>query len=413
MRKLFDGIAGGNRGAVRTALATAFLVAGLGFIAGGTDNQIPVAFIVAVVGAFCGLLFIRSRSRVEDVQFLCAIFLLGITLRCIIALVNHYLLPAGSFALDDGRYNEVGQQLVSYWKGTGGYPVYIAHSDQVGWFYVNGAIYWLWGFVPLVPAFLNCVIGPLCSLYVFYLCREVFDRPTAVWASLFAMFFPSLMLWSSINLKDALTTFAIVMVLWHTLMLQRHMSLGRFAVLLGFMTLLGTLRSYLFVLTGVSLVGSLMLGRLGVSFRGLALALLLMLGFVGLYQEYGFGSDIVENQGLATVNEMREGMASGGSAYGMEHEIASPIAAIAYLPIGLSYFLLAPAPWQIFNLRQALTFPEMLLWYCLLPAIWQGIRYALRTNFRAAATLLSFATVLTVAYAMVETNLGTAYRHRA
>jgi len=184
-------------------------------------------------------------------------------------------------------------------------------------------------------------------------------------------------------------------------------------VLLGFMTLLGTLRSYLFVLTGMSLVGSLMLVRLGVSLKGLALALLLMVGFVGLYQEYGFGRDVVESRGLATVNDMREGLAAGGSAYGIEDQLDSPIAALAYLPKGLAYFLFAPAPWQIFNLRQALTFPEMLLWYCLLPAIWQGIRYALREHFRATATLLSFATVLTVAYAMVETNLGTAYRHRA
>jgi len=222
-----------------------------------------------------------------------------------------------------------------------------------------------------------------------------------------------MMLWSSINLKDALTTLSIVMVLWHTLMLQRHMSLGRFAALLVFMTLLGTLRSYLFVLTGISLVGSLMLGRMGLRLRGLALALLLMLGFVGLYQQYGFGKDVVENQGLSTVNDMREELAEGGSAYGTEASLDTPISALVYLPRGLSYFLLAPAPWQIFNLRQALTFPEMLLWYCLLPAIWRGVRYALRENFRPTVTLLTFASVLTVAYAMVETNLGTAYRHRA
>jgi hypothetical protein len=147
--------------------------------------------------------------------------------------------------------------------------------------------------------------------------------------------------------------------------------------------------------------------------RGLALALLLVLGFAGLYQHYGFGRDVVESDGLETVNYLRGELAEGDSVYGMDTELDSPLRAITYLPRGLAYFLLAPAPWQIFNLRQALTFPEMLLWYCLLPAIWQGVRYGLRNRFGPTATLLSFAVVLTVAYAVVETNLGTAYRHRA
>lgn len=396
----------------RTPLV-AFLILGLGLLAGATGDQIPLAFAVVIMGAFFGLLFIKMRSHREDVHFLCTIFLLGIALRCVIALVNHYLLPHGTFALDDGRYNQVGRQLVAYWQGTGSYPGYIAHTSQVGWFYVNGMIYWLWGFVPLVPAFLNCVIGPFTAVYVFYLCREVFDRQAGVRAALLAMFFPSLMLWSSINLKDALTVFSIIMILWHTLKLQRTPSLQRLAMLLGFLALLGTLRSYLFVLAGVSIAGSFVIGRSGMSMKGLILAALMLIGSVALYQQYGFGSDVVEADGLQTLNDLRIELGEGGSAYGLEDGLDSPMKAIAYLPKGLAYFLLAPAPWQIFNLRQALTFPEMVIWYCLLPAVWRGMRYALRHHFQAAVTLLCFAALITVAYALVETNLGTAYRHRA
>ncbi|MFQ5458077.1 MAG: hypothetical protein ACE5FC_06465 [Myxococcota bacterium] len=404
--------AGGGLSA-SAAIATAALVVGLGALAGATGDQIPLAFAVAATGAFLGLVIIKVRSSREDVVFLCTIFLLGVLLRCLIALVNHYLLPAGTFAMDDGRYNQVGQQLVAYWEGRGSYPGYIAHTTQAGWFYVNGAIYWLWGFVPLVPAFLNCVIGPLTAVYVFYLCRETFGRDTALRAGLLAMFFPSLMLWSSINLKDALTVFAIVMILSNALELQHRLSFQRFALLLVFMALLGTLRSYLFVLVGFSIVASLAMGKLGVSFRGLILATVLLVGFVGLYQKYGFGSDVVESDGLETVNMLRGELAEGGSVYGMESEIATPLGALTYLPKGLAYFLLAPAPWQIFNLRQALTFPEMLIWYCLLPAVWLGVRHTLKFHFRPAIMLMAFTTVLTVAYALVETNLGTAYRHRA
>jgi hypothetical protein len=106
-------------------------------------------------------------------------------------------------------------------------------------------------------------------------------------------------------------------------------------------------------------------------------------------------------------------MAEGDSAYAGDAEISSPMKAIGFLPIGLFYFLFAPAPWQIFNLRQALTFPEMIGWYLLLPAVVRGARHGLRVRFPAAVALLGPGVVLSVSYALVRSNLGTAYRHRA
>jgi hypothetical protein len=395
------------------ALAITLLAVAIGFLAGRTDDQLPVALAVAALGALLGCAFIVARSRREDARFLCGIFLAGIALRCAIALVNHYMLPHGFFAYDDGRYNEVGRQLAAWWRQDGPFPAYIAHGGQVGWFYVNGAITWLFGFVPLVPAFLNCVIGPLCGVIVFHLVRDHFDARAARRAAVLAMFFPSVMLWSSLNLKDAATVLCIVLVLAHSLALQRRFRPLHLVGLLLFLTLLGTLRSYLFIITGVSVIGSLMIGRLGVSPRGVVIGLLLMVSFVGVYQRFGFGREVVASEGLKTANEIREEMAEGDSAYEGDAEISSPMKAISFLPVGLGYFLFAPAPWQIWNLRQALTFPEMLLWYALLPAVWRGVRYAFRERFGAATALLGPGVVLTVAYALVESNLGTAYRHRA
>jgi hypothetical protein len=389
------------------------LVAALGWLIASTDEQFPLAMAFVAVGIFLGLLFILACAKAEDVHFLASIFVLGVLLRCVIALMAHYLIPHGTFAYDDGRYNEVGRQLAAYWRHEGGYPEYIRHTNQTGWFYVNGAITWLFGFVPLVPAFLNCVVGSVTALFVFGIARDHFDRPSALRAGLFAMFFPSVMLWSSINLKDAATTLCIVVVLWSGLRLQRGINPLYLFLLILFMTLLGTLRSYLFVLTGVSVVASLMIGRLGVSPRGFVLALVLMVAFVAVYQRFGFGREVVESEGLKTATQIRADLAQGGSAYEGDVEVSSPAKAIAFLPVGLGYFLLAPAPWQIFNLRQALTLPEMILWYCLIPAMVRGVRYALRHHFRVAVGLLGPGVVLTVSYALVEANLGTAYRHRA
>ena len=396
--------------------AIVFLAIGavvLGWIAGGTDDELPLAMAVTGLGTLVGVIGIVTLAREEDTRFLCGIFLLGVLLRCVIALVNHTLLPHGFFAYDDGRYNEVGRQLADYWRHAGPYPEYIARSNQNGWFYVNGVITWLFGYVPLVPAFLNCVLGPLSALVVFAIARAHFDRPVALRAGALSMFFPSIMLWSSINLKDAATVLCIVMVLYHALALQRRFNPLHLAGLLVFLTLLGTFRSYLFILTGVSLIGSLVVGRMGVSPRGAIVAMLLLVAFVGVYQRFGFGREVVVGESFKTANQMRIDLAEGDSVYAGDAEISSPMKAISFLPIGIAYFLFAPAPWQIFNLRQALTFPEMIAWYLLLPAVWRGVRHALRTRFRTAVALLGPGVVLSVSYALVESNLGTAYRHRA
>ncbi len=385
----------------------------LGWIAGGTDDELPLAMVVAGLGALAGVIGIVTLAREEDTRFLCAIFLLGIGIRCVIALVNHTLLPPGFFAYDDGRYNEVGMQLAAYWRHEGPYPEYIAHSNQIGWFWLNGAITWLFGFVPLVPAFVNCVLGPLSALVVFAIARASFGRPVAVRAAAFSMFFPSIVLWSSINLKDAATVLCIVMVLYNALSLQRRFHPAHLAGLLIFLTLLGTFRSYLFILTGVSVIASLVIGRMGVSPRGVFVAMLLLVAFVGVYQRFGFGREVLAGESLKAAGQIRVDMAEGDSAYAGDAEISSPMKAMGFLPIGLFYFLFAPAPWQIFNLRQALTFPEMIAWYMLLPAVVRGARHALRTRFPAAVALLGPGIVLSISYALVESNLGTAYRHRA
>jgi hypothetical protein len=74
--------------------------------------------------------------------------------------------------------------------------------------------------------------------------------------------------------------------------------------------------------------------------------------------------------------------------------------------------MFSPFPWAIRGLRQTLTLPEMLVWYALMPALFRGMRSAVRHQFRVALPILVFALSLTVAYAVFQGNVGTAYRQR-
>ena len=141
-----------------------------------------------------------------------------------------------------------------------------------------------------------------------------------------------------------------------------------------------------------------------------AAALLLALS-VGFF--HGPVEGLAEQASLETLDEHRRNLALGESAYLGDADVSTPAAAIRFLPRGLAYFLLAPAPWQIVSVRELLTLPEMLLWYALLPQVFFGMRHALRQRVASALPIATFALVATLAYALVESNLGTAYRHRA
>ena len=102
----------------------------------------------------------------------------------------------------------------------------------------------------------------------------------------------------------------------------------------------------------------------------------------------------------------------GSSGFGQEYDVSTPAGALATLPVGLVYLLFAPFPWAISGLRQALVVPETLVWYALMPAFVRGLAFGIRRQFRAILPILVFAVSLTLAYALMQGNMGTAYRQR-
>jgi hypothetical protein len=102
----------------------------------------------------------------------------------------------------------------------------------------------------------------------------------------------------------------------------------------------------------------------------------------------------------------------GQSAFAADVDVSTAEGALTVLPVGLAYLLFAPFPWAITGIRQVLTLPETLVWYSLMPALVRGLRYTGREKLRAALPILVFAVTLTVAYAVFQGNVGTAYRQR-
>jgi hypothetical protein len=83
------------------------------------------------------------------------------------------------------------------------------------------------------------------------------------------------------------------------------------------------------------------------------------------------------------------------------------------MPLGMSYLLFAPFPWQLASLRQSITLPEMIVWWASFPLLVLGVWFTLSYRLRQALPILLFTTMLTFAYSIFQGNVGTAYRQRS
>ena len=101
------------------------------------------------------------------------------------------------------------------------------------------------------------------------------------------------------------------------------------------------------------------------------------------------------------------------SGFARDVDISSPGKALAFLPVGLAYFMLAPFPWTVANLRQGFTIPEMLFFYSLFPSIVAGVGILLRRHLGTSLMILLMAAGITFGYAVGQGNVGTIYRHRS
>jgi hypothetical protein len=100
------------------------------------------------------------------------------------------------------------------------------------------------------------------------------------------------------------------------------------------------------------------------------------------------------------------------SGYGEDEDVSTTGGALGVIPLGFAYLMLAPFPWQAVNLRQAITIPEILDWWAMLPLFVMGLIYTVKNRLRNAFPILIFGLLLTIGYSILQGNVGTAYRHR-
>jgi len=356
-----------------------------------------------------------DRRNETDRYRVYRLFWTALGLRLAVAIVIHlFVTDPYLLAPDQLTYHAGGRFLASEWSAD--IPLsrdQVLPSGPRGYFYIVGAIYYIFGSYSILPKLLNCLVGALTIPVVYDLARKMgANGAAAIRAATYATWFPSLVLWSALSIRDPWIILLILLICRSALVVQARPSLPAMVMLgVGVLAVI-QFRSYLLFAVAGPVVVSFIAQRT----RNLPRNLLFgsLVAVVLIYADQAAG----ENRrgrfiDLQEVQELRYWNTVGASSAFAQVDISTPSRALAFLPEGLVLFLLAPFPWMVGSIRQVLAVPETLFFYWLIPHMIRGIRHLLRHHPATSLMALLVTAGLTFGYALGEGNAGTAYRHRA
>jgi 4-amino-4-deoxy-L-arabinose transferase-like glycosyltransferase len=288
-----------------------------------------------------------------------------------------------------------------------------------GMTYMVAGIYRIAGRNMLATQFVNGVLGAATAPVIFLCAQHIFNNVRVARVSgILVAFYPSLVLWSSQGLKDGPIVFALSVSIFAALKLKDRFSLKYLALLSIALIALLSLRFYIFYMMVAAISGAFIIGMRQVSAQSFIrqFAVIIVVGLALAYfgvSRYA-SSQIGTYANLEAVQRSRSDLAqSGKSGFGRDVDVSTGSGALSALPTGVVYLLFAPFPWQLTTLRQSITLPEMVVWWCSFPLLMLGLWFTVTYRLREISPILIFTSMLTLAYALFQGNVGTAYRQRS
>lgn len=401
-------------------LLACLLIVALGLLAVPFTDGAAALMSVAILSALTLTLF---RRFTEEKEFVTTVFLLALVLRMGFGLLVHIFEWRDFFGGDALAYDINGSNLVDIWLGHKLNNDLIAFQNDpasgTGWGmnYLTGFIYFILGRNIFAAQSFCAVVGAATAPMVFFCSRKIFNNLRVAKTSAIAIaIFPSFVIWSSQLLKDGLIIFLLVTAI--TMVLQLQIKFNYVALALLVFSLFGTLslRFYIFYMVLVAVAGSFLVGMSNSDksmFRRIAVIVLLGVSLLYLGVQQSATIELTRFANLERIQSSRSNLArAADSGFGRETDVSTTEGALSAIPVGFAYLMFAPFPWQAANLRQAITIPEVLFWWAMIPFLIIGLIYSVRNKLRNAFPILIFSLLLTLSYSILQGNVGTAYRQR-
>ncbi|HEX8723368.1 MAG TPA: glycosyltransferase family 39 protein, partial [Pyrinomonadaceae bacterium] len=329
-----------------------------------------------------------SRHRTHG-RFLVHVFVSAVLLRVVVGSAIHHFGLQDFFGGDAVTYDYRGWALLEYWRGGmrhEDFERYLSFYLYRNWGmpYMVAGVYWLVGRNVLAVQYLNALLGAATAPVIFLCARHIFQNlRVAKVAALFVAFFPSLILWSSQALKDGPIVFLLAAAMLATLRLGERLSAQYLAVLLFALYGLLSLRFYVFYVTLAAVLCAFVIGMRPQKTTSLVrqFAVIMVLGlaltYLGVLRTASVQFETYGN--LQVLQNSRSDLVqSAASGFGQDVDVSTTEGALSAIPVGATYLLFAPFPWQVANLRQSITIPEMVVWWASFPLLVVGIWFTVK-----------------------------------
>jgi hypothetical protein len=374
----------------------------------GSPAGLIAGWILLALAAGGGVWVTRRLVAVDtwERRFLTWLLCTALAVRWAVAVFVFYALPYGYFAPDEIGY----LKQATRWVFQGDHRIAPPLQGN-GWPYVDIAFLAAFN-QPLLIGLFSSLAGTFAAVPAYQLSKRLGGGRAAAGAAILVAFFPSTLLWSTLNLKDSTVYLVVMAALLLVTELQRSLRIhvvGAFLVLVLVVHSLRPLPDVALLITALASILAARFGRpLAIAGAGLLVALVsLALIFPATAQ------GIYVWSGLSQVANMRRAFGEGArSAVDTDPGLQTFAGAVHFLPQALVDFFLRPFPWESGSTQSVLSRPEVLLWYALIPIIALGAVSAVRRNPVPAVAPLAYLVITGIAYSFVISNLGTIYRER-
>jgi hypothetical protein len=406
----------------------------MGFFSPGALFMISLFILLSI--------FIWRFSPESDKRFLIMIFFIGITLRIFFSLLSDFLMiklnltaPLGFgwdkvLALpgipDSGFYTLRSLWVLKFLRNeylpTGVLEELFSAHGLSGFQHIITFFYFLFGYSPWSVKLVNCLLGALSGIFIYYIAKEVFGEKVAKLSAIFVIFFPSLFLWSITNLKDASFIFLSTVIIWAFLKLKKTNNFVYFIVIAIFIILQTSIRYRFLPVVLLALLSTYILSLKNKKIKKIIITLpLIVILFVNFSGVLPINHYI--KKAIAKVTFYHRGHVVGtpGSHYKILDEKyyhGAKLEEMTYFEFVRTFFkawfnfIFQPFAWNPKTKLQLVAFPQMVIWYILFFFSLIGIMCSLRYKSRESLILLIYLFVMSSTIALYSGNIGTVFRHR-
>jgi hypothetical protein len=323
------------------------------------------------------------------------------------------------YRTDAGMYDDEAWTIAEAWLAEADPRLPSVSFNVAAYESLSAAVYLLVGRSVLSMQVLGALAGALSVYYGVRVARELMGEGRAAVVGFLLTLWPSHVLWSSQNIRDPWVFLFVSMTLWWTIRWLEHsrpldwMRAASCLILAGVFRLSTTLALGAAVLAvSAYWAWRRIRWRRRPRFVVAVFGGLVVLGWtlfgLGPPSDIAFGAPW-SPEGLSRI---RQQLATGGAAFYPDLTFTSWGDVLAFVPIGLAHVLFAPFPWDATNGPQLASVLENVALCGLLAAGLLGPRRLTVVGYYQYAFIALFLVIGLAGLAVIEGNVGTAYRHK-